>query len=502
MEIVHETALKQPVDLSWDVSGLSDEQRSTLVLVRWTPELGVWQADPTVPVSIAEGTARAQVTDFSAITWIVNIPQQVGELTGKRSSAPTCSTTPLPEWVDTVIRPDEDEPSMPIRTCVEPDKNDILTARVVNNRPYTQALDLSGTNKYAWTWSGDADYTLRGIIQDQTNAILSSDTTLVMAPTRATAVGLAQPSSDGEVRLAAHPTVGTVTQDILVGMLGSAFNLDNVSGFDSASVNALVQTVYDCGGRSVLKSRDIVDIDMFHTILETVKSCAESDEVAVAIERALRTQIAKGGESATKAVKTNRRLIGALGKLKLYLTVAEFSSYTAELISGIILGDVTLSVYSKTSPPVNKNSELRLHADGIGRFDFGAKESEVLAVLTSAWGNPETDAYVGECEGAAGLWQSNATFGDLRVRFQAGDASPSSPRTLISWDFAYRQGQNQVRLDADIPADLSLTELKAQYPDGGYLEDMGAWMVGELILIPGVPQGATTIQAGELDWCI
>jgi len=108
--------------------------------------------------------------------------------------------------------------------------------------------------------------------------------------------------------------------------------------------------VYDCGGKQVLKSRELVNGNTFGKVLETVKMCAGSDAVASAIEQTFRSQIAKGGSTAARAIKTNRILKEGLSKLGVYLTVVDFASYTAELTSSGAIGDVTISVFGTGTP--------------------------------------------------------------------------------------------------------------------------------------------------------
>lgn len=350
VQVEHAVDLLAPVRISWDVSHLSPEQRASLLLVRWDPELGVWRVANEKAVLMGT-TLSAEVTQFSFVNWVsggaASISQTVGQWTGKRADAPSCSGAALPAWVTNVVRPDAEQPAMPIRTCAEPDNNDVLTVRVANNRPYTQVLDLTQGDRYAWTWAGEADYTPAGIIRDATNGLMSGDKTLVMAPARATAVGLARPATPGQVRLTmtARPEVATVATDILVYLLENGLGVDNVGGFDSEALNTFVQSVYDCGGKQVLKSRDLVGGDTFQKVLETVKSCVDSDGVRTAIEDVLRTQVAKGGDAAAQAMRTNRILHEAMGKLGLYLTVSDFSSYVAELSSAGQIGDVTVNVF-------------------------------------------------------------------------------------------------------------------------------------------------------------
>lgn len=356
VQVDHAVPLAQAAHISWDVSHLTQEQRASLILVRWDPPFNMWRVADEKPV-LSGSTLNADVTQFSIMDWVssaaASISQTVGQLAGKRSGAPTCTNAPLPGWVRNVVRPDQDQPAIPIRTCTEPGSNGELTVRVANNRPYTQSLDLTSGDSYAWTWAGEKDLTVAGIIGDTINQQMSGNQSLVMAPTRATAVGLSRPATPGPAQLSmtAHPTVATVSTDMLVALLSNGLGLDNVSGFDSPSLNAFVQTVYDCGGKQILKSRDVVGADSIQKVLETLKSCGESDSVATAVENILRTRVATGGNTATQAIRTNRILREALNKLTMYLTVVDFSSYASELSSSGAIGDVKISVFATGAPP-------------------------------------------------------------------------------------------------------------------------------------------------------
>jgi len=344
----------------------------------------------------------------------------------------------------------------------------------------------------------------------------------------------------------------------------------------------------------VLKSRDVVGADTFAKVLETVKSCSESGQVATAIEAAFRAQIAGGGAGEANAIKTNRILKGALGKLGLYLTVADFSSYTAELASSGAIGDVKISVFGTGTPPalgawtasctkpgkdstaLYKNLALQdayftrqseelseiptwgrdaakavkplakcqashlesvardvettwadtkaaavvaariralasdaegsvvLSADGIGPFEFGSAEKDVLAYLTAALGKPTMEGGLGGCEMAAFGWQSYATYGPLRIRFAASDDSPTSPRTMQSWEARLtRPRAGKLTLAQGIPFGLTFEELRAKYPNGDGLEHMSAWIAGGVWMIPpDQPGEPELVHAGDLDWCI
>ena len=600
VRIDHDGALLKPVLLTWDIARLSAEQRAGIVLVRWDDSLKVWRSTDE-PITVTDTTLSAEVQEFSILDWMssqaATVSQVVGQWAGKRADAPHCSGRDLPSWVRDVVRPDETQAAMPIRTCVEPDKNGVLTVRVANNRPYTQALDLTKGDKYAWTWSGDADLTFAGIMRDSINRLMTNPKSLAMAPTRATAIGLARPPTAGEVKLelAARPTVATVGEDALVALVGSMVNLDDVKGFDSESLNAFVQAVYDCGGKNILKSRELVSADTFAKTLEIVKTCGDNDSVMAAIERVLRTQIEKGGDAAISAIRTNRILKGAIGKLAIYLTVSDFASYTAELASSGALGDIKVTIFGRGTPPVlggwkasctdpdrdsgqiyknlmqqdayapssvdpakaptwasdsskavrplstgmashvqavarnvestwadkaaaavvaaairklvtnpPQGTAVELTRNGLGPFKFGAREKDVLPYLKSVFGKPKISGGVGGCEAAGFGYQSYATFGPLRVRFAAQDNSSKSPRTLGSWDVWLKSArQGRLALDQSIPFGLTLKQLKARYPDGGYFEYMGAWSAAGVLIVPDEPKkGTHMVHAGDLDWCI
>ena len=356
LSVEHDTPLAVPFQVSWDVAQLSEEQRASLRLVRWDDQLGVWWASDQA-FKVEGDTLTAAIDEFSFWTWVSSgataVTQTVGQWFGKRADAPSCASGGLPPWVTTVVRPDADQPAMPIRTCTEPDKNDVLTVRVANNRPYTQALDLTSGHTYAWRWAGDEDLTVSGIIRGTVNRVMSHDTSLVMAPIQTTAVGLGRPATAGAVQVVveAGPTFATISADVLVGLLENVFNLDDIGGLDSETLNAFVQTVYDCGGKQALASRELAGSDTVLKAIDTVRQCADSDAVMNAIENGLRAQIAKGGKHSAQAVKTNRLLKGALGKLTVYLTAIDFASYGAELASSGAIGHVKVTVHGVGAPP-------------------------------------------------------------------------------------------------------------------------------------------------------
>ena len=155
------------------------------------------------------------------------------------------------------------------------------------------------------------------------------------------------------------------------------------------------------------------------------------------------------------------------------------------------------------TPTVTKASTIVLSSEGIGLFQFGAPDKDVLAFLKQSLGTPKVQGQVGGCEGAGFGYQSYATFGELRSRFAANDNSSTSPRTLQSWDITFTGAPKApLALAKGIPVGKSLAQLKALYPTGGGLEHMGAWAAEGVVLVPPTKAGGeTTIHAGDLDWC-
>lgn len=163
----------------------------------------------------------------------------------------------------------------------------------------------------------------------------------------------------------------------------------------------------------------------------------------------------------------------------------------------------SLVTTASPTPTVTKAATIVLSSEGIGPFQFGAPEKDVLGFLKPSLGTPKVEGQVGGCEGAGFGYQSYATFGGLRIRFAANDNLSTSPRTLRSWDFRFTGAPKApLALDERIPVGKSLAQLKALYPSGGGLEHMDAWAAEDVVLIPPTKVGGETlVHAGDLDWC-
>jgi hypothetical protein len=133
------------------------------------------------------------------------------------------------------------------------------------------------------------------------------------------------------------------------------------------------------------------------------------------------------------------------------------------------------TVAPSTSAPAPAPAEkVTLGANGLGNFEFGAKEADVMAWLNTRFGEP-SDSYKGiMCElDSESPYGVSLTYDALTVTFMAKDQKKTSARTLEGW---------QYQLNGKLPADFGLadgidpsqtfTQLQKKYPKST-LEDTG-----------------------------
>jgi hypothetical protein len=363
VRIDHTAPLAKPATLTWNVSSLTVQQRATAILVRWDDARGVW-APTQEALTLTGHSLVTHVSQFSVIDIISNgaadISQTFGEWTGKRAQAPTCSGKPLPAWVKAVVRPDEDLAAA-IRTCVEPDaKAGVLTVRVANNRSFAQRITLTPEGAHwPWVWNGETDYSPVGSVWEVAHAALDSMSKAVIPPTKTMAFGVARPTAPGQVviTMTAQSDVTTIFADAV------ALTIDNLSvgGFDSPVLNAFVQALYECGGKSLLKSRPKNAKDAAVLAMDTAKGCVSavmgtgSSELSYAVmnafENTLRAEIAKGGTAAEKAIQAGR-LTHEISARLWYLKLFDVVEYVSNQLADAFVGLTTLTLRLVGNPQV------------------------------------------------------------------------------------------------------------------------------------------------------
>ena len=189
------------------------------------------------------------------------------------------------------------------------------------------------------------------------------------------------------------------------------------------------------------------------------------------------------------------------------------------LIIGLALVGCSLQNASPEPPDSNNNANptsetapaetgVLLHPGGVGTFDFGAPEADVMEYLIEHLGSDNliSEGGPGWC-GAAGKYQMYADFGEeLKIRFSSEEGapeSPESPRFLVSWEyFSDTPPEPPLILSDQIPWGLTVEELNSQYLEGHELIDFyRGWYVNGAVVFPGEDGEPYGILGGLLDWC-
>jgi hypothetical protein len=358
VRIDHPEALAKPVTLAWNVEGLTADQRAAIALVRWDPQLAAW-APTSEPVAVDDRTLTAQVTRFSIIDFVSNVAANIGQTTGewlgKRAEAPRCSGDKLPDWVESVVRPDETLSAVALRTCVEPDaKPGVVTIRIANNRSFAQNLTVTGA-EWAWVWPGDGDFSPAGIAWSKAHDVLGTKTRAVMPPTRTMAFGLARPTTSGtvQVTMTAQATTLTIFLDLV------AMAVDTLAGkaMESPVVPAFLEALYGCGGEKLLETRPSGVKEVAQAAIYTARDCVSAligkgnagNAVVGAYENVLRREIAKGGKAAERAAQAGRVTHQIASRLW-YLKLFEVTDYVSNQLADALVGPTSVTLYVTGTP--------------------------------------------------------------------------------------------------------------------------------------------------------
>lgn len=133
---------------------------------------------------------------------------------------------------------------------------------------------------------------------------------------------------------------------------------------------------------------------------------------------------------------------------------------------------------SPTSPSASPSetedpgANLLLRGDGLGSFDFGAKQADVAELLEDQLGNPDETSSGILCElDDSSPWAETALYGGLWVQYEAKDQSKKSARYLSAWGFQLEQEFGEpLEIVDDVPLNLTFKQLKAKYPKGELAE--------------------------------
>ena len=349
--VEHAQPLEVPVTIRWNASALTPLQRDVAVLARWDPELAMWR--PASETLTVEGESLvAHVSEFSYLTF-VSIGQTIGEIINKRANAPRCADKPLHGWVRDVVDPDEELSSAAIRVCFEPDRDEIVTVRVVNNRTFSQRLTITTGDEWAWTWPGPEETGVAAAVYSAARS-LDNRSTYLLPPLTEVAVGVARPAGAGQhvITAAAKVDAVSVMTDVIVYVLDQV----PVGGTDNILLDALLQVLYECGGKQALQRDFGGDIGaMLRGVVDAITGCATEirrpdSEFGIFFEELSRQIIAAHpGLPANVVVRTNRltyQLINVMSALRYF----DLAFYLSDQLANSATGSLSLSIRGDGMP--------------------------------------------------------------------------------------------------------------------------------------------------------
>lgn len=270
VSVEHTQPLKADLTVSWEVPPLTEQQRDSVLLARWDPELRVWKAS-TVEPRWSGTTLSADIQDFSIWDWFADVNQTVGSFGGVRVDEPTCSKIKLPTWVRGTVDPDEDLAASAIRVCFETDKDERVTVRVANNRPFSQLMRMTrGDQEWAWTWRGDGHALPDIVVYPSAHDYIDTGRRYLLPPLSTQAVGVARPARPGSHHIQAEAVVNW--QTVLVDVITYGVDQLPIGGTDNPALNAFLQVMFECGGKQAAEYQE--PKDLLAGVVEAIGGCA------------------------------------------------------------------------------------------------------------------------------------------------------------------------------------------------------------------------------------
>lgn len=278
----------------------------------------------------------------------MSIGQAVGELINKRAEAPTCNGDPLHGWVRGVVDPDEDLSAAAIRVCFEPDRDEIVTVRVVNNRTFSQRLQTTTGDEWAWTWPGPQEYGPEAIVYDVARAATDSRTVYLLPPLAEVAIGIDRPVGGGQRMITARAGVDAIS--VFTDVVAYVFDQIPVGGSGNVLVNVLLQVLFECGGKQALSGDFAGDTGrMLRGVVDAITGCAaeivrsDSDFGALFEELSLAAIEAHPGIPADVVVRSNR-LVRQLANAFRVLRFFDLTFYMSDQLANAMVGPLSLSI--------------------------------------------------------------------------------------------------------------------------------------------------------------
>ncbi|MEV6967139.1 hypothetical protein AB0M47_18725 [Hamadaea sp. NPDC051192] len=351
--VEHSQPLAKPATLRWKAGTLTARQRAAAVLTRWDPDSRMWKvAGPQLTVD--GDVLTATVSEFSFWDWAASASQWTGQIAGKRVDAPHCNGKPLPGWVRGVVDPDEDLSAAALRVCFEPDRDDIVTARVANNRSFTQRLTLTPKDAaWAWTWAGREEFGPKAVIYRTAHDVFDTDTSYLLPPTHEVAVGIGRPAGAGSQLQTATGVVDFRT--VLTDAVAYVFDQIPVGGSDNPLINALLQALFECGGKQALdrpeRKVDAIVRAVVHAVTDCAAEIVRPDSEFGARLESLEQQIIRGNPGATaQTIARGDRMIHQLAQACKILAYADLLFYLSDQLAETLVGPLMFSVRGDGKP--------------------------------------------------------------------------------------------------------------------------------------------------------
>ena len=351
--VEHDQPLREPVTVRWNVPQLSARQRASAVLTRWDADLRMWKVSDA-RLAVDGDFLVATLQDFSFWDWAASASQWTGELLGKRVDAPVCSGKPLAAWVRGVVDPDEDLSAAALRVCFEPDRDEIVTARVANNRTFTQRLRLKPDHAaWAWTWAGREEFGPKAVIYRTAHDVFDSDSAFLLPPLTEVAVGIGRPDSPGSVMQTGTGTVDAVT--VLVDVTAYIFDQLPAGGSDNPVINAMLQALYECGGKELLNRPKADPETIVRAVVDAVGSCATeivdpASEFGARFEALEQHAIRAHPGTTAQLVARGDRLVHQLAQAYAVLKYADLLFYLSDQLADTLVGPLAFSVRGDGRP--------------------------------------------------------------------------------------------------------------------------------------------------------
>lgn len=345
----HTAPLAGPVTIRWSNVGLDEQQRSTVVAAKWDADLEVWRLEPNVEVVVEGDDLVLQVPGFSIWTWVAGVGQKVGEVTGTRVQAPECGGGALPGWVRQVVDPDEELAAAAIRVCFEPD-GDKVAVRVANNRTFAQQMVVRGESPgWAETSPGEPSYGMQQAAIDAARLVFDGPTRYLLPPTHEVAVRVARPPADAPSVFESAAEVNGVT--VIVDVVAWLLDQQSVGGLDNPYLNAMVQALFECGGKQVAAAGGRPDA-LLPAVVDALGGCATEimrpdSEFGLRMEELAREAVER--TASDKAAKAYR-LIGQAAQAFKVLSAGKVAFYLSDQLANAAVGPLSWSIRGRQTP--------------------------------------------------------------------------------------------------------------------------------------------------------